>query len=69
MTQSIVKVQMPVAGNMTVALVCNRDDSFCRHFPVHKFEAKMKGELKKFFRAHYNSHSFNLGMELPDQGW
>lgn len=67
----IVKVQLPIGGNMEVnpALVYDRDRSFQRYVPVGDVAERMQDRPKAYFYATLKFGQLALGDEAPWQPW
>lgn len=66
----IVKVQLPLAGAMTHALVYNKDRSYNKMLLITPaLEEKMGGEKLAYFSSHSENGELILGRKRPVQVW
>lgn len=70
MMHCIVKIQMPIFGNGTEALIYNEDKSFCVQMPLPKDAAKIMRDSKKmFFNVLINGDTVEIVSKALWQSW
>ena len=66
----IVKVQMPIGGDPTKALIYNEDRSVRELFAItYPLKQAMRARMKAYFHAEIVNSKLVLGNEAPEQTW
>lgn len=68
----IVKIQLPIMGDMSKAYVYNEDRTFEYFMHMTPEIVLLMGEEKKVFfevEFNYKTDHLDIGKRLPDQGW
>lgn len=68
--QFIVKVQLPIMGDMSNALIYDRKKKIMTHVPITKpIRIAMDGNLKAYFHAELKGDKVELISKAPWQEW
>lgn len=62
--QFIVKIQIPLGGDLSNAVIYNKDRSFMTFWPVAEVLDLMDGEIKKYFLCTIKSGSVSILEEV-----
>lgn len=67
----IVKIQLPIGGDMSKALVYNKDRSVCELMPVGiaKKAFGRSRDVKGYFYALLDKTILRIGARAPEQNW
>jgi len=66
----IIKIQMPLAGDMTKLLIYDKTKKYIGHLPITEDVLDlMNGRIKAFFYADYVDGEFVINRPAPIQYW
>ena len=69
-TGEIVKVQVPVYGDVVALIYAKGRDRMTQQPITNYLREKMEGRYKAYFRAHYSSIvGWAIGERVADQDW
>ncbi len=70
MKYTTIKVQMPLVGEMTKALIYNQDRSVETRWPVKNLKEVMLGSTKRYFRARIDdAGALEILRPAKEQSW